>query len=40
MRKDIKCLEPAVREEVLDKSLTELLQEYALPDAWKADLLA
>ena len=39
-RKDIKCLEPAVREEVLDESLTELLQEYALPDAWKADLLA
>ena len=38
--KDIKCLEPAVREEVLDESLTELLQEYALPDAWKADLLA
>jgi hypothetical protein len=39
-RKDIKCLEPAVREEALDESLTELLQKYALPDAWRADLLA
>ena len=39
-RKDKKCLEPAVREEVLDESLTKLLREYALSDAWIADLLA
>ena len=39
-RKGMKCLESAVREEALNKSLTELLQEYALPDAWKADLIA
>jgi DNA repair exonuclease SbcCD ATPase subunit len=39
-RKDMKCLEAAVREEVLDESLTDLLQEYALPDNWRTDLLA
>ena len=39
-RKDMKCLESAVREEALDESLTGLLQEYALPDNWKTDLLA
>ena len=39
-RKDMKCLDPAVREEALDESLTGLLQEYALPDNWKTDLLA
>ncbi len=39
-RKDMKCLDPAVREEALDESLTGLLQEYALPDSWKTDLLA
>ena len=39
-RKDMRCFEPAVREEVLDESLTNLLQEYSLPDDWKADLLA
>jgi hypothetical protein len=39
-RKDMKCLESAVREKILDESLTSLLQEYALPDNWKTDLLA
>ncbi len=39
-RKDMKCLEAAVREEALDESLTDLLQEYALPDNWRTDLLA
>ena len=39
-RKDMKCLEAAVREKALDESLTDLLQEYALPDNWRTDLLA
>jgi site-specific DNA recombinase len=39
-RKDMKCLEATVREEALDESLTGLLQEYALLDNWKMDLLA
>ena len=39
-RKDMKCLEPHVRQEELDEQLTELLNGYALPDDWAQDLQA
>ena len=37
-RKDIKCLEPHIRQEELDSQLSSLLNEYALPDNWTKSL--
>ena len=37
-RKDIKCLEPHIRQEELDNQLSRLLSEYALPDSWTTSL--
>ena len=33
-RKGVKCPEPHIRAELLDKQLSDLLNEYALPDSW------
>ncbi len=37
-RKDMKCLEPHIRQEELDSQLSSLLNEYALPDSWTSSL--
>ena len=37
-RKDMKCLEPHIRQEELDNQLSSLLDEYALPDSWTTSL--
>lgn len=37
-RKDMKCLEPHIRQEELDNQLSGLLNEYALPDNWHTAL--
>jgi DNA invertase Pin-like site-specific DNA recombinase len=37
-RKDMKCLEPHIRQEELDSQLSSLLNEYALPDSWTISL--
>ena len=37
-RKDMKCLEPYIRQEELDNQLSNLLNEYALPKSWKITL--
>ena len=37
-RKGVKCPEPHIRAELLDEQLSELLNEYALPDSWTATL--
>ena len=37
-RKDMKCLEPHVRQEELDSQLSSLLNEYALPNSWTKSL--
>ena len=37
--KTIKCSEPPIREEVLNRQLSDLLKKYALPDAWALELL-
>jgi site-specific DNA recombinase len=39
-RKDMKCLEPHIREEELDSQLLNMLSEYAMPDTWAKDLQA
>ena len=39
-RKDMKCLEPHIRQEELDRQLSELLSEYSLPDKWASDFQA
>ena len=36
--KKIKCTEPAVREELLDRQLTEILKKYTVPTEWTAEL--
>ncbi|MBT5758015.1 MAG: recombinase family protein, partial [Candidatus Marinimicrobia bacterium] len=36
--KKIKCTEPAVREELLDSQLTELLKKYTMPKEWIEEL--
>ena len=36
--KKIKCAEPAVREEVFDLQLTELLKKYIMPKEWTEEL--
>ncbi len=33
-RKDMKCLEPHIRQEELDNQLSALLNEYTVPDSW------
>ena len=38
-RKDMKCFEPHIRQEVLDEQLSNLLNEYALPDSWTTSLI-
>lgn len=38
-RKDIICINPAVREESLDESLCRLASEYAMPKSWADGLL-
>ena len=37
-RKDMKCLEPHIRQEILDEQLSSLLNEYTLPDSWMTSL--
>jgi len=37
-RKDMRCLEPHIRQEALDKQLSSLLSAYALPDSWMTSL--
>ncbi|MDP2933847.1 MAG: recombinase family protein, partial [bacterium] len=37
--KTIRCSEPPVREEELNRQLSNLLKKYALPDDWAAELL-
>ncbi len=37
-RKDMKCLEPHIRQEELDDQLSSLLTEYTLPDSWTKSL--
>ena len=37
-RKDMKCLEPHIRQEELNSQLSSLLNEYALPDSWTTSL--
>ncbi len=39
-RKDMTCDNPAVREEALDESLSELMNQYAMPKSWADDLYA
>ena len=36
--KEIKCSEPPIREEELDRQLSAMLKEYAMPDEWAAEL--
>ena len=37
-RKGVKCPEPHIRAELLDEQLSDLLNEYALPDSWATAL--
>jgi site-specific DNA recombinase len=37
-RKGVKCPEPHIRAELLDEQLSDLLNEYALPDSWLESL--
>ena len=37
--KTIRCSEPPIREDALNRQLSDLLKKYALPDAWAAELL-
>ncbi len=37
-RKGVQCPEPHIRAELLDEQLSDLLNEYALPDSWTAAL--
>ncbi len=37
--KTIRCSEPPIREDTLNRQLSGLLKEYALPDDWAAELL-
>ncbi len=37
--KTIKCSEPPIREEALNRQLSNLFKKYALPDDWSAELL-